>query len=99
MSKIKGKSFIEWKYVRTKENPSDFGSRGCEVCKLDNKWWEGPKWPQGQTQWPEQPKTENCEESDIEKKRIKEILTPHELQKTCLTNSYENSGFLRHCEY
>ena len=72
--KTKGKSFIDWKYVPTKENPADLGSRGCETCKLDNKWWEGPKWLQDQTQWPEQPKIENCEESDIERKKIKEIL-------------------------
>ena len=34
----------------------------------------GPKWLQDQTQWPEQPKIEKCKESDIEKKKIKEIL-------------------------
>ena len=38
VSKIKGKSFIEWKYVPTKEIPADFGSRDCEICKFDNKW-------------------------------------------------------------
>ena len=53
-SKIKGRSFIEWKSVPTKENPADLGSRGCEICKLDNKWWEGPKWFQDQTQWAEE---------------------------------------------
>ena len=35
------------------ENPANFGSRGCEMRKLDNKWWEGSKWLQNQTQWPE----------------------------------------------
>ena len=38
VSKIKGKSYIEWKYVPTKENPADLGSGGCEMCKFDNKW-------------------------------------------------------------
>ena len=33
------------------------------------------KWFQDQIQWLEQPKIENCEESDIEKKKIKEILS------------------------
>ena len=32
VSKIMGKSFIEQKYVPIKENPTDFGSRGCEIC-------------------------------------------------------------------
>ena len=36
--------------VSTKENPAEFGSRGCEICKLGNKWWKGPKWLQDQTQ-------------------------------------------------
>ena len=44
VSKIRGKSFVEWKYVHTKEYRADLGSRGCEICKLDNKWREGPKW-------------------------------------------------------
>ena len=74
MCKIKGKSFIEWKYVHTKENPADLECRGCEICKLANKWWKSPKWFQDQIQWLEQPKIENCEESDIEKKKIKKIL-------------------------
>ena len=74
MSKIKGKSFIEWKYVPTKKDPADFANRGCETCNLDNKWCKGAKWLQDQTQWPEQPIIENCKESDIEKKKIKEIL-------------------------
>ena len=58
----------------TKENPGDLGSRGCEICNLDKKWWEGPKWLQDQTHWPKQPNIENWEESDVEKKKIKEIL-------------------------
>ena len=71
VSKIKGKSFIKQKYISTKENPAEFGNRGCEICKLDNKWWKGPKWLQDQTQQSEQPKIENCGKSDVEKKRIK----------------------------
>ena len=65
MFKINGKSFIEWKYVPTKKNAVDF-----EISKLDNKWWEDPKWLQDQTHWSKQPKIENCKESDIETKKI-----------------------------
>ena len=53
---------------------ADFGSRGCEICNLDNKWSKGPKWLKDQTEQPEQPIIENCKESDIEKKKITEIL-------------------------
>ena len=48
MSKIKRKSFIEWKYVPTKEILADLGSRGCEIWKVDSKLWEGPKLLQDQ---------------------------------------------------
>ena len=65
---------MERKYVHTKENPADLRSRGCEICKLDNKWCKGPKWLQDQTRWLEQPQTWNCDESNIGKKKIKEIL-------------------------
>ena len=56
------------------KNPTDLGSRSCETCKLDNKWWEGPKQLQDKSQWPKQPKIENCEKSEVEKKNIKNIL-------------------------
>ena len=48
MSKIKRKSFIEWKYVPTKEILADLGSRGCEIWKVDSKLWEDPKLLQDQ---------------------------------------------------
>ena len=50
VSKIKGKSFVEWIYVPMKENSVDPESRSFKICKLDNKWWKGPKWLQAPTQ-------------------------------------------------
>ena len=72
------------------------GCRGCETCKLDNKRWKSPKCLQDQTQWPEQPVIDNCKESDIKKKKIKEIVATYELQKTCLISCYQNSRILKH---
>ena len=35
VAKIKEKDFINWKYVPTKQNPADLGSRGCDIGKLE----------------------------------------------------------------
>ena len=35
-----------------------FGAEVVKYVSFDNKWWEGPKCLQDQTQRPEQPKTE-----------------------------------------
>ena len=35
-----------WSHVKSKENPADLASRGCEPEKLINNdlWWHGPEW-------------------------------------------------------
>ena len=43
VSKIRGKCYAGWKYVPTKKDTVDLGSRGCEILKLNNRWWEGTK--------------------------------------------------------
>ena len=37
MSKIKGKDFIEWKYVPALENPANLWNRGSKIYKLGHK--------------------------------------------------------------
>ena len=71
MSKIKGKGFIEWKYVLALENPANLWNRGSKIYKLGHKLWQGPKRLQDQTQQSEQRKIENFEEYDVEKKKIR----------------------------
>ena len=71
MSKIKGKGFIEWKYVPALENPANLWNRGSKIYKLGHKLWQGPKRLQDQTQQSEPRKIENFEECDVEKKKIR----------------------------
>ena len=61
---------MNWKYVPTKQNPADLGSRGCDVGKLRQNWWEGPAWLRDRNSWPDQPMIESSEEPEIERKRV-----------------------------
>ena len=62
---MKGKKFIGLKYTPAIENSANLESGGCDICRFDYKWqWEGPK------QWPEQPQSENYEESEMQRKKV-----------------------------
>ena len=41
--KTRDKNWITRRYVPTKENPADLGSRGGPVAQDDVLWWHGPK--------------------------------------------------------
>ena len=46
----------QWRYVPTKLNPADLGTRGALVQELatDDCWWHGPSFLQcGEDEWPE----------------------------------------------
>ena len=74
VAKIKEKGFINWKYVPTKQNPADLGSWVCDIDKLEQNWWEGLVWQRDQISWHDQSMIESSEESEIDRKRVKEIL-------------------------
>ncbi|XP_075151197.1 uncharacterized protein LOC142225306 [Haematobia irritans] len=60
----------QWRYVNTKDNPADLGSRGCPPRELANSqlWWHGPPWlTQEISKWPE-PRT--FEPTDLETKKV-----------------------------
>ena len=50
--------------------------------KLEQNWWEGPAWLRDPNSWPDQPMIENSEESETERKRVKEILAVTVLSET-----------------
>ena len=73
VAKIREKNYIEWKYTPTKQNPADLGSRGCDLSKIKSDWLSGPAWLDKPDEWPEQPDIKKSEETETEKKKIKEI--------------------------
>ena len=74
VSKIKSKSDIEWRHVSTKQNPSDVGSRGCSGNHLKEEWFKGPAWLKDELQWPENFITSSSIDSEVESKKIKEVM-------------------------
>ena len=74
VSKILEREFIAWKYVRTKQNPADIGSRGSPVRKLPELWWTGPTWLKQFLKLPVQPYIGPTAESPQECKTIPEVI-------------------------
>ena len=72
--KIQEKSFIQWRYVPTEENPADVASRGAASTKLEETWWIGPKWLSVTEQWPKDIETEPSQDTEAEAKLTKQIL-------------------------
>ena len=66
---IQEKSYITWKHVRTKENPADIGSRGCQEDQLSTKWLEGSEWLSNPDDWPNEVTVEAIEETEAEAKQ------------------------------
>ena len=41
--KIQQHYFIQWRHVRSEDNPADLGSRGGRVDVSADLWWQGPE--------------------------------------------------------
>ena len=54
---IKDLGKFTWRYVPTDQNPSDLGTRGISIVKLNEFWFEGPNWLSNEMKWPKQPET------------------------------------------
>ena len=72
-----------WSYVPTKENPSDFGTRGSAPGKLKVLWFKGPSWLSDEQNRPAQPAILETDEAKSEKcKKDPMLLTEDTTQDT-----------------
>ena len=97
-TKIREHSYLELNYVPTRNNPADLGSRGSELRKFCEFWWDGPEWLGHCKNWPEQPNITSNNKSKIETKKVKELLaTTADLQNPIdtLLNKFTLSKTLR----
>ena len=84
VQKIQEKNWITWRYMPTKENPADLGSRGGPVAQDNDLWWHGPKWLSDPSAWPVDVTTTATAETLAEAKTVREIFklaTDHEADK------------------
>jgi hypothetical protein len=71
VKKINAKKYINWRHVRTDENPADLGSRGCATARLPESWLTGPGWLSKPDEWPADIHNKPSKESETEAKPTK----------------------------
>ena len=60
---IKDLGKFTWRYVPTDQNPSDLGTRGISIVKLNEFWFKGPNWISNEIKWSNQ--LETVETTDV----------------------------------
>ena len=93
VSKIQQHSFIQWRYVRSDQNPADLGSRGGRVDKSAKLWWEGPAWLAEPESWPPNIVTMATSETQAEAKVVREALFVTKTEDDVLNETLEKHGY------
>ena len=75
-----------WNYVRTKKNPSDFGTRGSAPGKLNVLWFKGPTWLSDKSNRPAQPAILETEEAKSEKGKKETMLLAKDSSQETIKN-------------
>ena len=93
VKKIQQHSFIQWRYVRSDQNPADLGSRGGRVDKSAKLWWEGPAWLAEPESWPPDAVTAATSETQAEAKVVREALFVTKTEEDVLNETLEKHGY------
>ncbi|XP_044179547.1 uncharacterized protein LOC122961023 [Acropora millepora] len=89
-NRVQKKEWIKWRYVPTKENPADLGSRGGQINQENSLWWYGPVWLFNPSAWPADVARTSTPESLNEAKTIKEVFKLASEEKVNALNSILN---------
>lgn len=90
VKKINAKEYINWRHVRTDENPADLGRRRCATVKLPGSWLAGPSRLSNSDDWPANIHHRPSKESEAEAKTPKEALVTALLGTDDLDRHLEN---------
>ena len=74
VEKINEKEEIVWKYVPSKDNSVDIGSRGSSDLETNEMWISGPSWLNNSDSWPEQIVAKPSDVSESESRTIKTVM-------------------------
>ena len=66
--KIQQHDFIQWRHVKSEDNPADLGSRGGQVDVSADLWWQGQEWLTKPDCWPPDIVTHPTPETQVEAK-------------------------------
>ena len=91
--KIQQHDFIQWRHVRSEDNPADLGSRGGRVDVSADLWWQGPEWLTKPDCWPPDIVTRPTPETQAEAKAIKEVLAVAVAEEDILNEILEKHEF------
>ena len=91
--KIQQHDFIQWRHVKSEDNPADLGSRGGQVDVSADLWWQGPEWLTKPDCWLPDIVTRPTLETRIEAKAIKEVLAVTVAKEDILNGILEKHEF------
>ena len=93
VKKIQQHSFIQWRYVRSDQNPANLGSRGGRADESAKLWWEGPAWLAEPESWPPDIVTAATSETQAEAKVVREALFVTKTKDDVLNETLEKHGY------